>query len=711
MGRAAGDIYRNGSGEDAMMDKIICNGSTWWKDPTLKDNRLEDGIIYIGNSISGDELSIDTLDFEVYSQCLLPCIYQPSDYDGIETSGGKIFCGLTSDDVTKTPYGTPVSYYRNDELFGKFYLSSVTRNSISTFSFDCTSGVGILDKLRHYGGLYTGQTVETVLDDIIGGAITYAVSDDVKDIAVYGWLPVASRRDNLRQLLFAAGASIKKNTAGTVEVCFLTVSAPTEITDDRLYLGGEVAYNTPATGVDVTEHSYIALESDSTVTLFDNTDGSGAVASETVEFKNPCHNLIASDGLAIVKSGVNFAVLTGIGTLTGQEYTHQTKIVSERVSNATGEENIVSVTEATLVSIANSRSVAKRVLAYQSAAKNITADMIVGTERPGDAVAFNDPFEDDVTGIVQSMDINISGVLKASSVFVIDYVPTGQGNNYTNYALITEGGTWTKPDGVTNARVVLIGGGHGGQSGVDGADATMNGFNPGNPGEGGTGGQPGIGGKILAVDVDLSSVTSVPVSIGSGGSGGVASGDTNVDGSAGTATTFGDYSSDDGASSQYGFINLFTGTRYGYKGTNTGYDGGKGSKSGEAGESITVGDVTYMPGANGANKTQSGYGTGYGGYGGGAAYGSNGGVGEAATLAVVNSVIQAVAGGDGGKGADAADGANATDYGAGGDGGHGGGGGGNAGVGTSTAYNGSAGLGGSGGNGGDGAPGCAIIFW
>ncbi len=57
------------------------------------------------------------------------------------------------------------------------------------------------------------------------------------------------------------------------------------------------------------------------------------------------------------------------------------------------EENIVSVTNATLISALNSANVLKRIAAYYSEQQSVTNDIIVGKERPGDEVYFKTVLE------------------------------------------------------------------------------------------------------------------------------------------------------------------------------------------------------------------------------------------------------------------------------------------------------------------------------
>jgi hypothetical protein len=100
--------------------------------------------------------------------------------------------------------------------------------------------------------------------------------------------------------------------------------------------------------------------------------------------------------------------------------------------------------------------------------------------------------------------------------------------------VFTTSGTWTKPAGVSQVRVVAIGGGGGGGSGCKGAAATNR--------NGGVGGQKG---NYFDTTLRASDLTStVSVTVGSGGTGGGSQTTNTTSGNAGAAggnTTFGSY--------------------------------------------------------------------------------------------------------------------------------------------------------------------------
>ena len=688
------------------MNKLIHGNYTW----TDLDDSLHEVSVYLANSIPGDELTIDTIDVTV--DC------------SIETSGGRVL----SVDPRTFAYGTEMEYYHDTTRLARLYFSYAKRTGKYLFTLHGVSAVGLLDKLSHPGGIYTGQTADGILADLFGDVTPYTVAADVAELKLYGWLPYATRRENLHQLLFALGAALIKNSSGNPHVAFLTDGEGTPLPDDRIFSGGQVSYNTLATGVDVTEHTFVALAADQAVTLFDNTDGSGTVIGETVIFDGPHHDLTATTGLQILSSGVNFAVLTGVGTLMGKKYTHQTKIVSERVEDAAGEENLVTVTDATLVSVSNARTVAKRVLSFYSSRRVVTMDIQSEGERPGDILTFSDPFDETTKGLLQSLEFPMAQLLRASATVITDYIPKWFGNKYNAYEILTANQTYTPPAGVEEIMVLLIGGGRGGWSGLSGLESdpstastlskvkqvtdfteTSSGYGTVKGGAGGEPGAGGQGGKVHRVELSVTPRQNFSVIIGTGGAGGVYSPTGSVQGSVGTATKFGTLSSDSGMVMDAGYADVITGTVYATTGK-TGIPGGKGSGgmedpntnaekqsvldgppvTGPDGKVYTVGVAPTLDDASWSGEARISAGGIYAaiakcsaqiGSSGGAAVGANGQPGGNPSVsawkgtAVDEYVAASAYGGDGGNGGNATAPAKVIgNYGVGGTGGNGGGG-------------------------------------
>lgn len=707
----------------------------------LYQDRLSSSSCLLEASILGDDLPIDTLDFTISLDKRVQYLYSSDDSRLVSKDG----CALMATDMPPNPAsfhtGEPVRYLRDGALHGLFVLKSKKREGTQNYSVSCVSPIGTLEDTRHYGGIYTGQTVQWMLDDIIGGKVRYTVDAKAAADRVYGYLPIDTRRANLQQLLFAQGLAVRKNADGTPHFTYLSDAQRKQVPPSRVYDDtGDVEDNAQhATRALITEHAYFAYPSDTEKTLFEGivasdpitTPQGAALYGTVIPFDAPMHDIVIS-GSTILESGVNYAVIGAGGNvkLTGREYTHTQRVLTVENPNKSRALTQVAdkearVTDPTLVSFANARNVAARELAYYGAVNRVQTEIVAEGERAGDAVGLTNSFGEYTEGFVESMEFAVSNLLRASVSIAAGYVPTGGGTLYTRVAVITQNSVWTAPEGVHFARAVLISGGQGGYSGQKGEDGERRG---GAPGSGGDGGNGGSGGKILITEFAVSAGTQYAARIGQGGAGGVYSELQESQGVYGSPTTFAGYSSDAGSQSGIGYYDPMTATFYGASGT-TGMRGGNGGQDGSLDSddkplNAANGESVYglLGGAGGESfdKTITYPASSHkpdrhifvaGGGGGGAAYGANG---QGGTRGSIDEGKQIIAnGGEGGAGANATSPEKAKALGSGGTGGAGGGGGGSGGHSEGADYDwkGEGGLGGRGSNGGAGADGCVLIYY
>jgi hypothetical protein len=621
-------------------------------------------------------------------------------------------------------------------LVGKYYLRNVDRISRDAYKITAMSAIGILDTQDDYGGLYTGQRFDAVVAGIIGNAIPYTIDSDLAAETIFGWFPIGSKRTNLHRLLFAQGATLTKDENGDIVFAFMVDNdSPQVVSPSAVYYGGSVTYIAPATKVNVIEHEFVAQNTDEEVLLFDNTSSGESVDHLLVPFKDaPVHDITASSGITVHENGVNYAIISGAGTITGKKHTHIMRTVTKSVQNPTGAERIVTVSEdLTNITAVNSENVAERMLAYYSSAKTVNAALIWENLRTGQQVSFTDPYGDSTKGYIESVDVSVSAIAKANCKIITDYAPVGQGNNFTNAILISQTGNTPQINHNGKIRIVVIGGGDGGQGGYGGyglynSDGTHSGSDAQNGGAGGAG---GLCGKVQTVTIDDVPLTEKVFNceIGVGGTGGAggnaykSSSHQNsnpTDGASGSPswiTVNGQtYSSASGTRPANGVVNLFDGNIYALNG-DTGYSGGAGANASNPHNYVTDGTNTWDVGATGQSSWDDSLGAGgTGGYGGGAAIGSNGGTGGAGYYAYEYYGDEGKwtgNAGQGGSGADATAPAQATGYGQGGYGGNGGGGGGAGGNawGGWQFFSPRCGLGGDGSDGGQGGNGCIIIYY
>lgn len=674
---------------------------------------VKSGNVYQARSPIAASQEIDTFNFDVYSE-----------------------------DTTLTEFirNTPLTYFHNDEQMGIYYVQKVSRTAINTYHFACTSTVGLLDETYHDGGIYTGETVKEVCEDICSPLTVY-VKTNIANIELYGWLPIATRRENLTQVLFAIGATLKVDYNGAIRIEGLWSGEASTIDAGEIYASGTVDYATPVTEVIVTEHAY-SQSATETTELFKGTTSAG----DKITFDEPCYDLAAS-GFSVLDSGANWATVSaGSGVLTGKKYTHVTRQVMQQIKPKTRElvtqsDNTVKVESATLVSLVNATAVAERLAEYYSHNERINYKIATKREVPGDVVKIAHPYGGTVSGCIESADITVSGKLAAEESVLIGYKPQdiGEQEYYDTVEVLTEDGTWTVPEGVTSVRVVLIGGGQGGTKGKNGESGKDDGrlidrtyYLYGSGGNGGEAGMRGERGKVFQTNLDLEPGEKILYTIGAGGAGATQD---DVLGENGGKTTFGVHSSAEGSQpTKEGYIDPISNKQYCIDGVN-GVEGGKGTGGNgkdapppESYDEFTLTDldgIVWKPGKS--DDTRIDYEKpseklswfAYGGLGGGAAVGSNGYDGAPPSTP---ESIHELHGGDSGAGANAAAPKRQTNYGSGGNGGHGGGGGGGVSAYTGMklttdgrydyrAYPGEPGAGGIGSNGGDGAPGCVLIYY
>ena len=354
------------------------------------DGVLLEGSFYNETSLLEDELSIDTMKIRVRSI-------------------------NTSYPLHNFIYGSQVTFYKDDVLYGKYYLVSVERQTKNEYILNVQSSIGLLDDTMHYGGIYSGEYASAIIQDIIGGKIAYTEHNIFSKIKVYGWLPVATRRENLKQLLFAVGGCVKKKN-GDVYFTTLTVDAPKAIPENKVFDTGKITYDSPASRIEVVEHQFSKVDSAPSEEVYSGEiigssfvtpKGYSVSDAALVTWDKPYHSLTFSNcTLLNNEMGVNYAVVSSSGsaTISGKPYIHSKMIVSRDKENYNGKEKVAKVENATLVTLANSNSVAEKVMAYYNSPCTLSGAIVMDGEKPLDNITMPNQFEEENTGMIKSIE-------------------------------------------------------------------------------------------------------------------------------------------------------------------------------------------------------------------------------------------------------------------------------------------------------------------
>lgn len=701
---------------------------------TDDDIKVPSGILYEVKALRSDSLEANSLTVTVFSN-------------------DKAIMGFAKNDK--------VEYFRDGRRVGVYYLQTVERVGSDAYTLSALSALGRLITMRHAGGIYTGQTVAEVVPQICA-PVAVMIESVYASRQLYGYLPYSnpdkekgngrSARDSLSQVLFAIGASLGTDENGVMRVEKLWDGVSATITADQINEDScSTVYETPVSAVEITEHQWV--KSQDTVTLFEGTAEDGTL----VTFEDPAHSLTA-EGFAITEQGDNYAILSaGTGTLTGKSYNHLTRIVRRTVTEG-AEENVVTVSDATLVSLTNSVDVAKRMADYYRHRETIRVDVEPGTERAGRVVQIFHPWDKEmVQACVESRETVISGILNSQTSALVGFTPAQpEAAEYLDERVVLTGsGEFNIPEGTTTIHYVMISAGQGGRCGEKGED-TQSGpkFSWTNPvfedrvdgyalalgGKGGPGGKGGMGGRIVEGDLDVSQLKSLAYACGKSGKGAEFSPD-DLPGTDGTDTLFHGMTTAGASAPDFGFTDPITGEQFGGIGED-GLPGGNGAGRDPAvseytddsvqkyvngtiaydedGNAFTPGPVAGSEGKVSMTRiastsTPRSFGWYSSGLGGGPAAGANGKAGSSGR-GLPGEITVDVTGGPG------ADGMTATlipskpkRYGRGGRGGYGGGGAGSGGIavknGNGTITPGTPGSGGLGGPGGPSADGCVILYY
>lgn len=655
-------------------------------------------------------LEWDTLTFGVKSEAngikklmtILNEWYTTTDNEGYVVDDG---------DLMEYSIGEPVQVYKDGAFWREFYLDTITRRRGGIYEFSCVSAVGLLAQQVHRGGLWFSATAGEIIADIMG-AMPYTIDGEVSDLIMNGWLPYDTARNNLSRVLLATGASLMKTNAGEMWVTFNEPTRSTDVTSRTYYEmeEGEVErYGT----IRVIEHTFFNSASQTEEVLYDNRNGI-AVSGAVIRFEEP-QAVLRGDGLNIDDSGANWAQISGTGVLYGKAYVHAKRVLEESTGLADSDE--LEIQDNALIGRLNSPAVMERLVNYYSNATTYKISIKHQSERTGGLIIYPTMTGDMVSGYIRSMDSRPSSFTKSDLEVVSNWKPTGLGNTYNDYFLLTStsGGSVTIPTAHRGkkALAVLFGGSQGGSGGYDGdkggdgtpaSEDTVRRGTGGLGGLGGDGGEGGGCGRYLMVDIE-SLAASYPATLGAGGAGGARNGG---EGSLGGDTTLDEWTTADGIVPEGVYVNMIDGTIYGEQGPSgaAGADGGAGgdlpnsTKAGTAGSDGSNFNALWKGGKGGLGHRHSDS-VSSGGGGGGAAYGSS----AADCTQDPSSINYATAG------ANASAPAQAAFY-MGGTGGNGGGGGGGSGYrwnGYQANYR-EGGAGGLGSVGGKGAKGFILVY-
>lgn len=260
----------------------------------------------------------------------------------------------------------PVESWSSGGLLGVYYIDSFSRSAANLYDIDCNDAIGVLDETAFPGGVYAGASAKWLIQEIVGSDFELEMGE-VGDAALTGAIEAGSKRDAIRQVLFAWGVCLSTDGRHSLRL-FTPPSEPKKIGPERTYQGASVETATIVTEVRVTAHTYAESE-------------------------------------------------TGSIEIDGKKYS-DTKTVYA-ISNpdvaANDKQNMVEITNATLVSPGNAADVARRVYDFYLRRETNKSKFVWDGEHLGDRVTQPTPWGTETTGNLYKMTVTLSNTVAVAS--------------------------------------------------------------------------------------------------------------------------------------------------------------------------------------------------------------------------------------------------------------------------------------------------------
>lgn len=259
----------------------------------------------------------------------------------------------------------PVEVRNDNSLIGVYYIDEYRRSAKNIYSLECYDAFGVLDESTFPGGAYlSGISAKELFSTIVGGF--FDVDYETEDVTLIGVLQSSSRREAAQQVLFAWGACASTDGRESIRVFSLDADL-TEIGKNKTYTGVTVETAAIVTEVKITAHTYTQNENGS-----------------------------------IEINGTKYQDVQTIYTISNPDVT------------ATDKQNVIEVTNATLVSDGIGQTTAQRVYDYYQKRNTNKAKIVWNGERLGDYVSLPNAWRSTNEGHIEKMSITLSNTVAAT---------------------------------------------------------------------------------------------------------------------------------------------------------------------------------------------------------------------------------------------------------------------------------------------------------
>ena len=259
----------------------------------------------------------------------------------------------------------PLNVYFNGELKATSFVKTAKRKAKRLWDVTSEDYIGLMDSITFFGGVYDNKNATELLQEIFSVAkIPYYIDETFSNITISGHIPYSTCREALMQVAFAIQAVGDTSDSEVVKIYALEDDIIQTIPLNRIMQGQNFVDDDTVTSVEIVAHKY--EKTDEYVELYGSkTEDVGIIGEEVfVKFSEPVWDLTLSGGTMIDSSAnhAHFKTTSDFLLLSGLKYLHkmETKTKKNPLILATEIENIVTIDNATLVSLNNIDNVAEK---------------------------------------------------------------------------------------------------------------------------------------------------------------------------------------------------------------------------------------------------------------------------------------------------------------------------------------------------------------
>lgn len=275
----------------------------------------------------------------------------------------------------------PFMIYRNEVLYGKFYINTSTSNTDkSLYKIRLNDWVSILEGQTYLGGTYSSTTTSTIIAELLGD-IPYTLDATLGAKTITGYLPILNKREALREIAFAINGMVDTSRTDKIIITPFPSTASGTLTKADI-LSIESTQQSIITKY-ILNVKQLELTTDNATEIFSGTLN----GTKTILFSMPYYDLQITGG-TIVSSNCNYAIISGTGSsvvLSGKSY-EETDVQYEKVNSYTIASDLekTQTFNTTIVSNVNDMLNNLHFVEYK-----IKSKFKMGTNKVGDIVSLN----------------------------------------------------------------------------------------------------------------------------------------------------------------------------------------------------------------------------------------------------------------------------------------------------------------------------------